>query len=95
MKAHVRDAPQIYLGTMICVGDLDAAAAEVIAELDDPAQRLAMLYNLQDYAPDPNLTKHEAAGHAAWLAVRARPDVAAAIARVGRIESYDLKNPTF
>lgn len=95
MKAHVRDGAQPFLNTMLCTGDLDGAAAEVVAELNDPARRGWMLYVLQDYPPDPHSTRRQLDIHAAWQALRARPDVAAAIARVGRIESYDVRNPGY
>lgn len=95
MKAHARDGAQPFLNTMLCTGDLDGAAAEVVAQLNDPVRRMWILYYLQDYAPDPHANARQAAIHAAWMAVRNRPDVAAAIARVGRIESYNLKNPAY
>ncbi|HXC54003.1 MAG TPA: hypothetical protein VNU97_01790 [Rhizomicrobium sp.] len=95
MKAHTIDGARPYLNTMLFTGDLDGAAAEIIAELNDPARRLDTLYYLQDYLPRPHASKREDAVHAAWLAMRARPDVSGAIARVGRIESYAMLSPTY
>ena len=95
MKAHVADGAQPYLNAMLCAGDLDAVAAEIVAELDDPARRQAMLFRLQDFLPDRHPSPRESAKHAAWLAVRGRPDVVAAIARVGRVESYPLTDPEY
>jgi beta-barrel assembly-enhancing protease len=95
MKAHVKDGAQPYLNTMLLTKNVDAAAAEVIAELADPARRDLMLYYLQDYLPPPNLPPRAAALHADWLALRDRADVRAAIAKVGRIERYALVPPAY
>lgn len=95
LRAHKQDGTQPYLGTMLFTGNTDDAAAEVIAELQDPAQRTAILVRLQDYAPDPYPTKRTAAMHDAWIAIRNRPDVAAEIAKVGHINKYALRLPTY
>ena len=95
MRAHRRDGTQPFLNAMLLTGNLDDAAAEVIAELQDPERRIEMLGFLQDYSPDPHPTKRSQAVHAAWLAVRARPDVAAEIAKVGHINQYPLRSPSY
>ncbi|HEX4302130.1 MAG TPA: hypothetical protein VHZ78_05025 [Rhizomicrobium sp.] len=95
MKAHAADGTQPYLNTMLYIGNLDAVAAQLIAELGDPAQRAQALYSLQDYLPQPHPTARERAVHAAWIAARSRPDVAAAIARAGRIQSYAVMVPVY
>lgn len=86
---------QPFLSTMLFIGNLDEAAAEVIAELRDPAERAEMLGYLQDYAPDPHPTKRSAAIHAAWIAVRNRPDVAAEIVKAGYVNTYPLHLSTY
>jgi hypothetical protein len=95
MKAHRTDGTQPYLNAMLFTGNLDAAAADVIAELQDPARRTDILAFLQDYAPDAHPTAQSARVHKAWIAVRARADVAAEIAKVGHINSYALHLPTY
>jgi len=95
MRAHRKDGMQPYLNAMLFTGNLDDAAAEVVAALQDPAQRTGILGFLQDYAPDPHPTKRSAAVHEAWIAIRSRPDVAAEIAKVGHINSYALHLPTY
>jgi tetratricopeptide (TPR) repeat protein len=95
MKAHAQDGTQPYLDTMLFIGDLDAAAAHVIAQLQDPATRPGMLYFLQTYLPIPNATPRETDIRARWTALRARPDVAAAIGKAGRVESYALMSPSY
>jgi hypothetical protein len=95
MKAHAIDGMQPYLNAMFFTGDLDGAAAEIIAELNDPLRRDEVLYRLQDYPPLPNASEREKALRANWLAVRARPDVSAAIAKIGHIESYNITSPSY
>ena len=95
MKAHADDGMQPFLNTMLFTGDLDGAAEHVIAQLKDPAKRMDVLYFLQDYLPEPNATARELSVHANWITVRNRPDVAAAIAAVGRVESYPLMSPSY
>lgn len=95
IRAHSDDGMQPYLNTMLTVGDLHAVAAEVIARLKDPERRMRMLQYLQNYMPEPNDTARQRAVHAAWIAARSRPDVAAEIAKVGRIESYPIVTPGY
>jgi tetratricopeptide (TPR) repeat protein len=95
MKAHAEDGIQPFLNTMLFIGDLDAASAYVIAHLEDASQRSDMLYFLQTYLPMPNATVRENTVHANWTALRTRPDVAAAIAKAGRVETYALTSPSY
>ena len=67
----------------------------MIARLDDPVRRSDVLYAVQDYLPQPHASKRQLAVQAAWIAVRSRADVATAIARVGRIESYAVNSPVY
>lgn len=91
MRKHAKDGLQPYLNTMLFVGNLDDAAEDVIDNLKDPARRTGMLVFLQDYLPRNHATKREEALRNAWIAVRDRADVAAEIAKVGRIETYPLQ----
>lgn len=95
MKAHISDAPRIYLETVICVGDEDAVAAEVIRQLNDPVQRSGMLVLLQNYPEDQYRSPRQVRWGALWLAIKKRSDVATAIDRVGRIESFALAQPLY
>jgi tetratricopeptide (TPR) repeat protein len=90
VKAHVRDGSGPFIRTMLCVGDEDALAAEVIAQLADPERRASMLSLLQDYPPDPQASETDRKLHEAWLAMRRRGDVIAAVAKAGRIASYPI-----
>ena len=88
MKTLQGDGTRPSLTGMLFVGDLDAAAALVVSQIEDPVTRADMLASLQDY----QIVSHPAPGertlHTNWVAMRARPDVAAAISKFGRIASY-------
>ncbi|MGA7710992.1 MAG: hypothetical protein WCA81_03760 [Rhizomicrobium sp.] len=88
IDAHTADAPGVKLDVSICAGDLDGAAKTAITQLGDPELVSPTLLSLQIYAK-PHLV-HESAFKrtldARWDALRARTDVLAAVANVGRIE---------
>ncbi|HTQ13275.1 MAG TPA: hypothetical protein VMH86_05305 [Rhizomicrobium sp.] len=90
MRAHLDDAPNSAIQAELCAGNQDKAAALLIAQLADPVRRGDALVPLQDWAPMPE-GPHDKAMDAAWDALKARPDVRAAVARVGRIESWPIK----
>jgi tetratricopeptide (TPR) repeat protein len=87
LKSHSGDAPTAAANAELCAGDVDAAAAEIIAQLENPQTRENTLLSLQDYI-DWRRAPFDAKMHAAWFAMRARPDVQAEIAKVGGIESW-------
>lgn len=95
IMANREDSMAIAQEALFCAGD-DARAAELlVSRLDDPLQRSEALEYLQDYQPDPFQTEVERGLEARLLAVRARPEVQAAIARVGRIERHPLPSRRF
>ncbi len=82
-----------YQRALVCVGDLDAAAAVLVDRLNDPRLRIEALAALQDH---PFLISAEAMPlcaelEAAFRALRQRPEVSAAIAAHGRIDQVDLR----
>lgn len=89
VQAHADDAPSLAVQADLCAGDMDDAARLTIKLLAAPGQRGSVLSSLQDYRDSPT-PPHAQAMHAAMLALRARPDVAAAIDKVGRILRWDL-----
>ncbi|MDQ0466067.1 tetratricopeptide (TPR) repeat protein [Caulobacter ginsengisoli] len=75
---------------LVCSGDLDGAAQVLIRRLADPQERTDTLADLQDFH-DRGFTPPFAKVMGERLeTILARPDVQAAIAEVGRIETYDL-----
>ena len=90
LRAHQKDSTPALQDALLCTGALDEAAGLYKARLADPDQRAAALAELQDYVRPPAATPLQQETARRRLAVRARPDVRAAIARVGRVERYNL-----
>lgn len=94
MRAHADDAPRMMFDAYICANDLDSAAQNAIAQLGDPKTRSAMLIELQDFA-EKDYTAVEIEMRKRLIAVRSRPDVTAAIAPLGHINSFPVRKPFF
>ena len=92
LRANRRIAPSTYQWALIEGGDLDGAAAVLIARFDDPLDRSEALVEVQEYAA-ASLTPVERAHEARSRAVIARADVQAAIAKVGVVERFELLPP--
>lgn len=89
LRAHRRDIPESYFDALLLLGRLDEAAAQLIAELDDPDRRGDRLAQAQDTLQAPEYDGNRR-WRASYRALLARPDVHAAIERVGRIERDDV-----
>lgn len=89
-KAHAADSSRQLFITLLCTNDLDGLAHAIISELQNPVNRGQILYTLQSYQTPAGETAIGKEWTRRYLAVRSRPDVAAAIARFGRIGSYPL-----
>lgn len=90
LHAHAKDGPRSIESAQLCADDADGVAKTIIDALHDPDTRAATLAALQDYVEDPGVGAWGLQLLNRWKAVRARPDVQAAIAKVGRIESYPI-----
>ena len=88
-----KDAPDRLVAALICVGDLDAAAAVVIERLADPNARTALLAALQDYAPAGEPTAVDKDWAARKKALLERPAVKKALAAAGRIGPQPVTAP--
>ena len=93
-RAHAADAPDALFGLLLCVRDLDGAAAALVAQLDDPERRAPALRNLSDY-DDPPVALPPDPADAALRIVKARPEVRAAIARAGGTRRFRIQNVSF
>ncbi|MFC3069281.1 hypothetical protein [Phenylobacterium soli] len=89
---HERWAPAAMIEALLCAGDFDGAAAALVRQLEDPESRIDALAGLQAYGPEPNPWSHRIRLRAAWARLAARPDVRAALAKVGRRNAYDLRS---
>jgi hypothetical protein len=94
LRAHRGEAPMSYLSGLIIANQLDRAAEELRRELLDPDWRQNALGNVQTYTPE-QATPRDLEMRARWLSVLARPEVQQAIAKVGRVESYDMEGTPF
>jgi hypothetical protein len=93
MREHRGDGLKLLFLALLRANDLDGAASEIVARLDAPDERLDALLDLQDYALTTQASDwdRELAGRVA--ALRARPEVKAAIARWGRVEALPIRRP--
>lgn len=92
LRAHEADHPEALSDALLCVGDMDAAAAAVIRRLDDPDRRAGALRQLSDYdappsPPPPYVLRDRLA------ALKQRQDVQAAITRAGGLRRFHLQAP--
>jgi tetratricopeptide (TPR) repeat protein len=89
MRAHEPDAPRILRDGFVLSGMLDDAARIFIGELDDPMFRTSALHALQKFDSVPGVLSPER-WETYWKQLKARPDVKAAVAKYGRVQSYAL-----
>ncbi len=92
LSDHREDSLKLYQLALSDAGELDAAAQLMIERLTNPETRLEALDTVQHFAESPS-TPVTAAEDARWEAVLARPEVRAAIEKVGRIETFSLRYP--
>jgi tetratricopeptide (TPR) repeat protein len=90
IKAHDKDDPAALGDTLLCLGDMDGAAAAFIARLDDPDRRAAALRTLSDFDAPP-ASKPIGVGSKRLPALKQRPDVKAAIARAGGVRRFNIQ----
>ncbi|PZP72284.1 MAG: hypothetical protein DI592_21670 [Stenotrophomonas maltophilia] len=85
-----RDNARLFHREMLLdEGNLDGAAAVLIEQLRSPLDRDDALASLQDMRTYPSLPG-DVKIDAAWRALKQRADVQAEVARMGRIERYEL-----
>ena len=92
LRAHRADAPAAYEDALIVVNQQDRAAADLVRRLRDKNLRQEALLGVQDFAPAPGTPRDEEMD-ARERALLTRPEVRAAIEKVGRVESYPLEAP--
>ncbi len=90
IEANSKDDPESLRELYLCIGDLDAAAKAVIAELDDPEQRIDTLLDFSDYDAAP-ASAPVSFTHARWLALKQRADVQAALKQAGGTRRFALQ----
>jgi tetratricopeptide (TPR) repeat protein len=89
-RAHEKDDPETVSDLLLCMGDLDGAAALVVRRLDDPEQRIRALLQLSDY-DDPPVALPLGPVESRLKALKERPDIKAAIARAGGTRRFNVR----
>ena len=90
LRRNRDDAPGPLTHALLCTNDLDGAAAHHVAALADPDLRFSMLGRIQDYRFEDSQTAYDKEMRRRLRLVLARPEVKAAIDKVGRIVPVDL-----
>lgn len=89
LRAHRAEEPDTLQDALLLRGELDEAAALLIERLEKPEWRTDALVDMQHYT-DVALTPMEKTIHDRWNTITARPDVQAALQKVGRVEKFSI-----
>lgn len=89
LRAHRAEEPDTLQDALLLRGGLDEAAALLIERLENPEWRTGALVAMQHYTSVVE-TPVEKTIHDRWNTVIARPDVQAALQKVGRVEKFDI-----
>jgi beta-barrel assembly-enhancing protease len=89
LQEHRTDDIGTWQRALLKHGDLDAAAALLIQRLQAPDWRSGALVDMQHYAHGEQTPAMKTMGQR-WNTVTSRPDVQAALAKVGRVERFDV-----
>jgi hypothetical protein len=95
LAAHERDNPGAREDALLCAGDADGAAALFVRRLRDPLQRDEAFLALTPFDPPASVPAVFAEMSRRRQAVKARPDVQAAIAEVGGLPPVHLTYTDF
>lgn len=87
LEEHRYVSLDVYLDALVDAGEIDKTAELLIELLADRRARVGILVRLQRYAESP-LTPVGVERKERWDSLVVRPDVRAAIASVGRLETY-------
>jgi tetratricopeptide (TPR) repeat protein len=89
LRDHVADAPSALTSLQLCMGDIEGAAQSMIKRLETPDDSVEALLDLSDYATPPS-TFPPYPTDPGIIALKARPDVQAAIARAGGTRKFNI-----
>lgn len=94
LRKHRADDIATWQRALLWHGDLDAAAALLIQRLKAPDWRNRALVEMQHYVPGQQ-TPAMKIWNQRWNTVTSRPDVQAALMKVGRVEHFDITVPAY
>jgi len=89
-REHERDHPEALTDLLLCVDDMDGAAASMIRRLDDPERRVDALKQLSTFDPPPP-TYPQMPFEVKMADLKARADVQAAMQRAGGARRVHLQ----
>lgn len=89
LRQHREEDLATWEDALLLRGQLDEAAALLIERLQNPEWRTDALVDMQHYA-DVVRTPMEKIIYDRWNSIAARPDVQAAVQKVGRIETFAI-----
>jgi hypothetical protein len=94
VRAHAKDASDGLTRVLLCAGDLDGAAASMIARLADPDERTMALRDLSDFDAPPVPLPADPYRDA-YRAMKDRADVRAAAAAAGGTRRFNVQDTSF
>lgn len=92
VKAHEKAHPEALRDLLLCMGDLDGAAAVFIRHVEDLELRADVMMQLSDY-DEPPATAPKDPIFSRLPVLKARPDVQAAIAQAGGVRRFRMQRP--
>jgi hypothetical protein len=94
MRENQSSTYSTFQRALLSANELDEAAALMIRRLQDPALRSAALSEMQSYR-NGALSPADRTAQQRWEQLKARSDVRAAVAEVGRVEKFSLAAEMF
>jgi uncharacterized protein HemY len=94
LRTHRTDDIATWQRALLRHGDLDAAAALLIQRLKAPDWRNGALIEMQHYTRSEQTATMKVMEQR-WNTVTSRPDVQAALAKVGRVERFAITSPAY
>jgi tetratricopeptide (TPR) repeat protein len=90
VKAQEKDNPEALTNLLLCLGDVEGAAASLIRRLEDPDLRTAALLELSDY-DDPPVQRKPDLVESRLAKLKERDDVKNAIHRAGGVRRFSVQ----
>jgi hypothetical protein len=94
LREHRADSPRTLQRALLRAGALDEAEQWLLQRLNDPTHRITVLLEMQRYFEPPRPPR-AAQWHGLSAALRERATIRAAVAKVGRIDSYPWRYDTY
>lgn len=90
VRDHEKDHPEALSDLLLCMGDVDSAAASFVRRLDNPETRTSALRQLSDYDPPLVVADKDPIGPR-FEALKKRSDVVEAARRAGGVRRFNIQ----